>query len=659
LDVWSGELAEPPALPDCAYKLWGEAAGVHVLSSVVKLADAGGVGWPITGMAATEPEAPAANQRFAVSSPWGAVSAGQIVTRTTGGNWYVTVARIGTLFARLDVPGTFVQWNGSAWDTFTLLDEATLAEIGTVGDLVAAVTAALAALNAVEIPEDLDDIGDSTTRYALSAANKTKLDGAAAEATPETLVFRDSSGRFQAAAGQGPSDVVVMSQLGGTGTSTTTTDVLRFVATSGDATPLTADETEVVDLDSEDFDRFSDLSLASGAVLLPAGEYRAFARALFLTTAEDMVQAVYRLRIAHNASSEFVELNGDDVPQFGAPDADAGKQAMLVWSIARFTLSAPASVRLQATSSADGAVAAGALLEIEQLKVSVAGGGAGGAASYGAADLLQVSDGAGGFTSDPQLKIDRVYHILRVPRLQRSCVIVTEPVWTGRAASLVAPSSARQAYLTCVNTPQPIEATGGDVVLTVTAPASFAAGADGSFEDFELIVKNGHATNQMRVVMSGFAATGAVARQLRLWPGDSGVLRYWRQHNGATQVWHCEGVPMIMDRIEVDWDPVANQRLVIPPRGLMRLPAWVSDQFFGYAPAGGPTATTVFTLQERIDGVWTNRYVMTFPAANQFGAWTPAPPITTANFLGLLAPAALNGIVSITGGMNVGIVTAG
>lgn len=659
IDLRAGEISEDSALPTADDLLWGENDGAPTLISAARLLDSGGAALPVTAMAPTEPVDPETGARYAVSGNWGVFSPGQLVTKTATG-WYVAAMRIGGLVARLDELGTVMQWTGSAWDEKALLDPDDLAALEGVDAALAAMAAAIAEFEALELPTDLDDIADSATRLAVTAEQSALLEGATASATADTLALRDENGRMQAVAGIDPNDVVIVSQLRGSASGTATTDLMRYEASASEDTELTADTPTVVGLDTEDFDRFSDLALSSNAILLGAGTYRAMLSAMFVTEGADLLQPVYKLRLAHNYSGIYVELDGRDVPQFPAPDADAGMQATPVTELVQFTLAGPASIRMQATSTEDATVLAGATLTLVQLLVPIAGGGGGGT-SYGADGLIQTADGAGGFTSYPGFAIDRTNGIGRMSRVQGSCAVVAEPTWTGRAATLTAPSTVRQSYLTCSNVPQPVDGV-GDVVLTVTAPTTFAGGVNGQYEEFELHVTNAHATNQMRVVMSGFTAAGAIARQLRLRPGDSGVLRYWRTQISSVAVWRCEGVPMLPDRIEIGWDGdafVANARLIIMPRGTMYVPFWVNDQFFGYAPNGGPSATTIFQLQERVSGVWTSRVALTFQAANAYGSWQSVAGFTTTNFLGLLAPASLNGLTGITGGLNIGLITAG
>lgn len=680
IDLRAGEISEGSALPTADDLLWGENDGAPTLISAARLLDSGGAALPVTAMAPTEPVDPETGARYAVSGSWGVFSPGQLITKTATG-WYVSAMRVGGLVARLDGPGTVMQWDGSAWTERALISAADQAKIDaltdphelTDGEITAGtattpgmITAAQAKLAAETwgasgaIPATLDDLPDGATRSALTAAEVALLAvvyDATSAATPETLCLRDAAGRVKGAAAAEPDEFVTLSQITGGEDGTGTADILRFVARASGTTALTAETVAAVAIDTEDYDRLNDLALSSNAVELAAGTYRVTATAVIEATTADLVQPVYKLRIAHNETASYVELGGDDVPQFPAPDADGGKQATALSARAVFTLSSTASVRLQATSSLAATVRAGATLQIEQIAVTVSGGGGGGGggSAYGTTGVIQTSDGASGFAGLEAFRIDGTNALARLPRIARSCAAVSEPTWTDNAATLAAPVGVAESYLSIDNHPAPVESS-TDTVLTVTVPIAAPAGyVLGLVEEFRLTVTNAHASRQIKVVTTGFTAIGAIAKQLRLYPGDSGTLRYWY----ALGTWYVEGVPMIDDRLEVDWVVAANAAVYFPARRTMRVAPWVTDQFYLWAPEGAPTATTVFALQERVSSVWTTRFNATFTSGNAFATWDAATPIVSTHQWRLLAPAALNGITRVAGGINVGIVNAG
>lgn len=686
IDLRAGEISEGSALPTADDLLWGENAGGPTLISAARLLDSGGAALPVTAMAPTEPVDPETGARYAVSGSWGVFSPGQLITKTPTG-WYVAAMRIGGLVARLDDPGTVMQWNGSAWTERALISAADQAKIDALTDphelsdgeittgtaatpgMITAAQAKLAAETwgaSGAIPATLDDLPDGATRSALTATELTLLavvNDATSAATPETLCLRDAAGRVKGAAAAEPDEFVTLSQITSSEEGTGTADILRLVVTASGATSVSASElpfedadATVVALDTEDYDRLADLALSSNAVELTAGTYVAEAEAVMAVTTTDLVQPIYRLRIAHNESASYVQLAGDDLPQFPAPDADGEKQALRMRAHAVFTLSSTASVRLQATSSHAAVVRAGARLTITQIAVAVSGGGPGGGGNaYGTTGVIQTSDGASGLAGLEAFRIDGTNALARLPRIARSCAAVTEPTWTGNAATLAAPVGVAESYLSIDNHPAPVEPS-TDTVLTVTVPVAAPAGyVAGLVEEFRLTVTNAHASRQLKVVTTGFTADGAIAKQLRLYPGDTGTLRYWY----ALGTWYVEGVPMIDDRLEVDWVVAANAAVYFPARRTMRVAPWVTDHFYLWAPEGAPTATTIFALQERVSSVWTTRFNATFTSGNAFSTWNAATPIVSTNQWRLLAPAALNGITRVAGGINVGIVSAG
>lgn len=677
IDLRAGEISEDSALPTADDLLWGENDGAPTLISAARLLDSGGAALPVTAMAPTEPVDPETGARYAVSGNWGVFSPGQLVTKTATG-WYVAAMRIGGLVARLDDPGAVMQWDGSAWTERALISAADQAKIDALTDPhvledaeIIAGTAEVPGMVTAEqlklagetfgaqgaIPADLDDLPDGATRFAMDSGDVAYLvDVASATyaATPETIVKRSANGRIKAAAGADPDDVATVSQIGGVG-GTGTTDLLRYRATASSTTALSAATATVVALDTEAYDRNADLALVSNAVLLPAGTFYVEGTALISSTTADLTQPTYALRIAHNASGSYVEQAGLTAPQFPAPDANAGKQALQVFADALIVLVEPASVRLQATSSEAATVAAGASMMITQLGVSVTGGGGGGGVSTGSAGTFALADGANGFTANAAFLIDMSNNVARLPRIARSCAAVSEPTWTDNAATLAAPVGVAESYLSIDNHPAPVESS-TDTVLTVTVPIAAPAGyVSGLVEEFRLTVTNAHASRQIKVVTSGFTADGAIAKQLRLYPGDSGTLRYWY----ALGTWYVEGVPMIDDRLEVDWVVAANAAVYFPARRTMRVAPWVTDQFYLWAPEGAPTATTVFALQERVSSIWTTRFTATFTSGNAFSTWNAATPIVSSSPWRLLAPAVLNGITRVAGGINIGIVSAG
>lgn len=284
------------------------------------------------------------------------------------------------------------------------------------------------------------------------------------------------------------------------------------------------------------------------------------------------------------------------------------------------------------------------------------GGGAG--SSTGALGTFALADGATGFTADSGFLIDTTNHVARIPRSMTACAVLSAPTWTGNAASIMAPIATPNNYL--VTDTHPAVSGVTDSVLTVNAPSAPAGAIDGFVYDFSLTVRNTSSTNILKVVMAGFIPDGAIAQQLRLYPGDAGTLHYWYRINGGTAEWWCAGVPMIDDRFEFDWAGIAvNDYIVFPARRTIRVPAWQTDAFYGFIPGTTATATTVFNLQERYNTVWTNRFTLTFTQGQAFGVWSVTPAIVSTNMWRLLAPAALNGITRITGGINIGVVNAG
>lgn len=676
LQSWANALVlEDVGLPATDVFLHAEHNQQMAPITLARLLDGGGMALPVTGMAAAEPTAPAIGDRFAVSGTWGAFVPGQIIERRAGAVWYVTAARVGTVVPRLDVVGRYSRWTGGGWVDYALISSADQAKIDALTDphrltddeittgaattagLITAAQARLAARThgaQGAIPQTLDNLPDGTTRFALVTADRdllTLVEEATAAASANKLMKRNANGRVKGVAGLEPDDYVTVSQLGGGGGGgTALIDRLRWRGTASAATPLLAATETVVAIDTEGYDRLTNLTVASGAVDLAAGVYRVRAQGVFECVSGDLLQPVYQLAVAHNGSGSYVAQPGTTVPQFPAPDADAGDQALMLVTEAVFTLLAPASVRLHATSSLAGNVRSGAWVTIEEVGVSIATGGGGGT-SYGAAGAVQASDGAQGFTHLP---------VARQARLQRACADVSEPVWSGRVASLIAPVNAHRSFLTLTTNPAPVEQANGDVVVTVTAPTTFADALDNYCEDFVLCVRNAHAANEVRIVLSGFIAAGAIAKQLRLPPGAAGELRYWYRSNGSAAEWWCEGAPLIDDRLEYSGPVTANAVIVFPARRAMTVPAWTSDQFFLWAPDGAPSAETVFTWQERVAGVWTTRGTSTFAANIAFADTVFVAKIRgSGNAWRLVAPAALNGLTSIVGGINIGVVFAG